>query len=328
MTNTYNKLVHILASVGFVVALFTLLEATVQADTTESTPEEHLSVGKAELLQQQHWTTKAESLKSLVAQGDDSISETPWSNSIDQKEAQEVLFELQQLQRRNFAPDRGAPSFTIANPYGFGTDRGKTYIGIGFTPNTRFGDDDADGVIGFGVGLGNAQKAVGLELNYSLASLGFNRDFGTGGFSAKMHRVLVSSWGIAAGWNGFLNTGDNNDFEDSVYLTTTKIFATREKLNSAFSRMAITVGVGNGQFRTERAIETNDESFNFFGSLAFRVARPVSGIIEWTGQDLALGASVSPFKRIPVTFNLAVRDIVGAGDGARFVMGFGTGLGF
>ena len=125
---------------------------------------------------------------------------------------------------------------------------------------------------------------------------------------------------------GFLNTGDANDFEDSVYLATTKIFSTREKLNSAFSRVALTIGAGNGEFRTEDAIEDDEEGFNVFGSVALRIARPISGVIEWTGQDLAVGTSISPFRRIPVTFNLGVRDIVGAGDGARFVFGVGAGF--
>ena len=58
----------------------------------------------------------------------------------------------------------------------------------------------------------------------------------------------------------------------------------------------------------------------------FVVARPVSFVTEWTGQDLGMGLSVSPFRTIPMTLNLGVRDIAGAGDGARFVFGVGTGI--
>lgn len=280
---------------------------------------------------EQNWKTEA---SSLLAQAEETASETPeiangsWSNT--EEEPTEVLFQLQQIGQRDFSPYRGAPGFTMANPYGFGADGGNTYVGVGFTPNSRngadFDQDDADGVIGFGVGVGNARKTVGLELNYTIAGFGENRDFGTGGFSAKLHRTIGTGWGVALGWNGFLNLGDENDFQDSLYLSTTKIFSTRQNLNSTFSRIAVTAGVGNGQFRTEDAIRDDEETFNAFGSLAVRVARPVSGIIEWTGQDLAVGASVSPFKNAPVTFNLGLRDIVGAGDGARFVFGVGAGF--
>ena len=282
---------------------------------------------------EQNWRTEA---SSLLVRAEEDVSETPdiadgsWSNTETEEAPTEVLFQLQQIGQRDFSPYRGAPGFTMANPYGFGADGGNAYVGVGFTPNSRngadFDEDDADGVLGFGVGVGNARKTVGLELNYTIAGFGENRDFGTGGFSAKLHRTIATGWGVALGWNGFLNLGDGNDFQDSVYLSTTKIFSTRENLNSTFSRVAITVGVGNGQFRTEDAIEDDEETFNPFGSLAFRIARPVSGIIEWTGQDLAVGASVSPFKNAPVTFNLGLRDIVGAGDGARFVFGVGAGF--
>ena len=53
---------------------------------------------------------------------------------------------------------------------------------------------------------------------------------------------------------------------------------------------------------------------------------PVSFITEWTGQDLALGLSIAPFKNIPLTITPALRDVAGAGDGARFVVG--TGMAF
>ena len=324
---------RILKLICFGIVLLPLSELTAEARTIKTTAK---NVTKDRHLVstdfvEQNWRTEA---SSLLAQAEESASKTPniadgsWSNT--KEEPTEVLSELQQIGQRDFSPYRGAPGFTMANPYGFGADGGNAYVGVGFTPNSRngadFDEDDADGVIGFGVGVGNARKTVGLELNYTIAGFGENRDFGTGGFSAKLHRTIGTGWGVALGWNGFLNLGDENDFQDSIYLSTTKIFSTRENLNSTFSRVALTVGVGNGQFRTEDAIEDDEETFNPFGSLAFRIARPISGIVEWTGQDLAVGASVSPFKNAPVTFNLGLRDIVGAGDGARFVFGVGAGF--
>ena len=320
--------------------LLIVSELAAEASTVKTTidrleNQDHL-VRKVDFIGQNQWETKAGFLLSQAENNSPNnskeIANGSWSNldPEEEEEPAEVLFQLQQISERDFAPNRGAPGFTMANPYGFGADKGNAYIGIGFTPTSRLsrvaGDDDGDAVMGVGIGLGDARDAVALELNYTLASFGFNRDFGTGAFNAKLHRTIATGWGVAAGYNGFLNTGDANDFEDSAYLATTKIFSTREKLNSAFSRMALTVGVGNGQFRTEDAIEDDEEGFNVFGSLAFRVARPVSGIVEWTGQDLAVGASVSPFRTLPVTFNLGLRDIAGAGDGARFVFGAGAGF--
>ncbi len=255
-------------------------------------------------------------------------ADNTWSDS-NRSEVEDVKFQLQNISQRNFTPSRGVPSLTIANPYGFGADRG-FYSGLSYQVDTRGGldeENDGDATWGFGLGLGNAQKSVGAELSYTLASFGQNgRDFGSGGFNLKLHRKIADGWGVSAGWNSFLSIGDDNDLDDSLYFATTKIFKTRENINSAFSRVAGTIGVGNGQFRTEDDIANDNDNFNVFGSLAFRVARPVSFITEWTGQDLAMGLSVSPFRTIPMTINLGARDIAGAGDGARFVFGVGTGF--
>ncbi|MEO1669835.1 MAG: hypothetical protein AAFR77_03465 [Cyanobacteria bacterium J06631_2] len=251
-----------------------------------------------------------------------------WNGSGD-KNLEEVKFQLQNIGDRNFTPSRGVPSLTISNPFGFGADRG-FYSGLSYQVDTRGGLDDVndgDATWGFGVGLGNAQKYVGAELSYSLASFGQNgRDFGSGGFNLKLHRKIADGWGVAAGWNSFLSIGDDNDLDDSLYLATTKIFRTRENVNSAFSRVGATIGVGNGQFRTESDINNDNESVNVFGSLALRVVRPVSFVTEWSGQDLGMGVSVSPFRTVPLTVNLSARDIVGAGDGTRFVVGVGSSL--
>ena len=131
--------------------------------------------------------------------------------------------------------------------------------------------------------------------------------------------------GAAVGWNGFLNVG-RNDFEHSLYGAVTKVFRTQESLSDPFSRVAVTVGVGSNQFRSNGAVEAGDNNINVFGNLAVRVVRPVSFITEWTGQDLALGLSIAPFKNIPLTITPALRDVAGAGDGARFVVG--TGMAF
>ena len=256
-------------------------------------------------------------------------ADNPWNSNSQEDEVKDVKFKLQNISQRNFTPSRGVPSLTLANPYGFGADSG-FYSGLSYQTDTRGGLDsesDGDATWGFGLGFGNARKSVGAELSYNIASFGQNgRDFGSGGFNLKLHRQLADGWGVAAGWNSFLSIGDDNDLNDSLYLSTTKIFRTREDINSAFSRIGATVGVGNGQFRTEDDIFDDNDSFNVFGSLAFRVARPVSLITEWTGQDLAMGLSVSPFRTVPVTINLSARDIAGAGDGARFVFGIGSGL--
>lgn len=216
-----------------------------------------------------------------------------------------------------------SPALSIYIPVGYGADRNTAFISGTYQPTVRE-DSGSVGAAGIGIGLGNADKAVGVELSYALAT---NDSFGEGGFNGKLHRRFGGDVSAALGWNGFLNIG-RNDFEQSKYGVVTKVFRTRESLNDAFSRVAFTVGVGDGQFRSDGAVDAGENNINVFGNLAVRVVRPVSLIAEWTGQDLALGLSIAPFKNFPFVITPALRDVAGAGDGSRFVLGVGTALKF
>lgn len=217
-----------------------------------------------------------------------------------------------------------SPALSIYIPVGYGADRNTVFLSGGYQASVRK-DKGSVGAAGVGIGLGDARKAVGVELSYALETT--DNSFGEGGFNAKVHRQLGQDLAGAVGWNGFLNIG-RNDFEQSKYGVITKVFRTQESLNSPFSRVAFTAGVGDGQFRSNGAVKAGDNNINAFGNVAVRVVRPVSFIAEWTGQDLALGLSIAPFKNFPFVITPAVRDLAGGGDGARFVLGAGTAFRF
>ncbi len=217
-----------------------------------------------------------------------------------------------------------SPALSIYIPVGYGADNNTVFLTGSYQASVRR-DEGSVGAGGIGIGLGDAQKAVGLELSYAFETT--DDPFGQGGFNAKLHRRLGQDLSAAVGWNGFLNIG-RNDFEQSKYGVITKVFRTQESLNSPFSRVALTVGVGDGQFRSNGAVDAGDNNVNVFGNVAIRVARPVSFIAEWTGQDLGLGLSIAPFRNFPLVITPAVRDIVGGGDEPRFVIGAGTAIRF
>jgi hypothetical protein len=216
-----------------------------------------------------------------------------------------------------------SPALSIYIPVGYGADRNTVFLSGSYQSSVRKDKGDV-GAAGIGIGLGNAAKTVGVELSYALET---SENFGEGGFNAKIHRQLGQDLAGAVGWNGFLNFG-RNDFEQSKYGVITKVFRTQQSLNSPFSRVSVTAGVGDGQFRSNGAVKAGDNNVNVFGNVAVRVIRPVSLIAEWTGQDLALGLSIAPFKKFPFVITPAVRDLAGAGDGARFVLGAGTAFRF
>lgn len=257
-----------------------------------------------------------------------SVPPTPTVTPPSAQEVQKLQSQLSALERTSDFGNifQGSPGITIAVPSGFGADQNTVFVGATYQSSTRQGDAD-DAALGFGIGVGNSRKSVGVELSYTLASLTAEYDdFGDGGFNIKIHRQLPGDFAVAVGYNGFLKIGSDNAVDDSLYGVVTKVFRTRENVNLPLSRLAVTVGVGNGQFRTGGDIEDDEDSANVFGSAVVRLAQPVSLIAEWTGQDLAFGLSIVPLKKSNWVITPAFRDVAGEGDKARFVLG--TGISF
>jgi hypothetical protein len=231
-----------------------------------------------------------------------------------------------------------SPSFSIINPVGFGADNNLFFFGLSYQNRTRY-SQNTDGQAGIGIGLGDAVNSIGAELSYTINSFGSSSSFGSGAFNAKLHKRLGDDSAVAIGWNQFANiyfgSGRQGNFltdypKNSYYAVGTKIFRTREDINEPFSRVAVTGGVGSGVFLPEdRTIAGLDRTgLNGFGSIGVRIARPVSAVVEWTGQDLAAGVSIAPFDNFPLVISPSVRDITGAGDGARFIVSAGVAFNF
>jgi hypothetical protein len=235
-----------------------------------------------------------------------------------------------------FQPET-SPGFSIFNPVGFGADNNLLFLSLSYQNRTRF-TRTADGEAGIGVGLGDGAKAIGAEISYGIDSFGSSAGFGSGAFSIKLHRRLNDDASVAVGWNQFariqLAGGANvpSDYpRNSYFVVGTNIFRTNEDINAPFSRIALTGGIGSGVFlRFDPTLSpgASNRGLNVFGSVGVRIARPISAIVEWTGQDLGVGLSIAPFKDIPIVITPAIRDLAGAGDGARFVLGTSIAINF
>jgi hypothetical protein len=230
-----------------------------------------------------------------------------------------------------------SPAMSISNPVGFGADGGVAFLSGDYQSRTRLnGRSDAE--LGIGLGLFDATDAVGLELSYTINSFGNSQGFGSGGFNAKLHKRFGDA-AIAIGYNRFANitVGSSplarTDYPDnSYYAVATQVIRTTEEVDSFLSRIALSAGVGGGQFLPSTTTSTNLQAggVNVFGSAAFRLAKPISAVVEWTGQDLAAGLSITPFgEGFPLVITPAFRDISGiSGESARFVVGVGTAFKF
>jgi hypothetical protein len=286
-----------------------------------------------------------ESIPSPIPSG---LSNTPPSTggTGNAADAQKLRQQLDSITRKEFdikCPCFGSlsPGLTIFNPSAFGADNNTIFLSGSYQSRTRF-TNSSDGELGIGIGLGDATNALGVELSYTINSFGRSQGFGSGGFNAKVHKKLSDDFSLALGWNQFAQVnlgsgaaGANIPFDyprNSYYAAATKVFATTDNIDSFLSRIALTAGIGGGQFLSESTLQqaiisgANPTGLGVFGSAGFRIAKPLSAVVEWTGQDLAAGISFVPFEGFPLVISPSFRDITGAGNGSRFVLG--TGLAY
>ncbi len=260
-------------------------------------------------------------------------------------DAQKLRQQLDGITRKEFdikCPCFGSlsPGMTIFNPSAFGADNNTIFVSGSYQSRTRR-SNSSDGELGIGIGLGDASSFLGAEISYTINSFGRSQGFGSGSFNAKVHRRLSDDFSLALGWNQFADVRFGNGIsgvpqpfdypKNSYYAAATKVFATTDNIDSFLSRIALTAGVGGGQFLSEDTllrtpIGTNPSGLGVFGSAGFRIAKPLSAVIEWTGQDLAAGLSYVPFEGFPLVISPSFRDLTGAGNGSRFVLG--TGLAY
>jgi hypothetical protein len=180
-----------------------------------------------------------------------------------------------------------------------------------------------------GFGLGDAQKSVGLDIGLTLVDLEpIENIIQSGTVSLKLHRRLPDDFAVAFGVKNLIRFG-GTDSGTGYYGVLTKRFQLQEDVKKPLSQLFVSAGVGSGQFRSELDINNDNDSVGIFGSVAVRIAEPVSAITEWSGQDLTLGLSIVPLRDIPLVITPAVTDITGnAGDGSRFILGIGYAISF
>ena len=207
----------------------------------------------------------------------------------------------------------------MLTPSAYGKSWGRASVGLGLQSRARY-TNKADGVTGFGFGLGNAKESVGLDVSIGVVDLS---NFQDGSISLKLHTQLKNDIAVSVGVKNLVTFG-STDGGTSAYGVITKMFRLQDSENKPFSRLYLSTGIGNGQFRSESDIKNKIDSIGIFGSVAVKVVQPVNAIIEWSGQDLGLGLSIAPFKKIPLVITPGITDITGkAGDGSRFVLGVG-----
>lgn len=218
------------------------------------------------------------------------------------------------------------PGVSVSSPTAFALHRGEAFVGGAYQARTRY-TDLQDGALAVGAGFGDRDRLVGLEVvATSYATVNDGGPFADGSLSAKVHRAIGPRVGVAVGVENGVHWGEI-DAGTSVYGSATGLVRLRDRESAPFSSAALTVGVGNGRFRSEDDVLAGRETVNFFGAVALRVADPVVLIADWTGQDLYAAVSLRPLRRLPLVATIGAADVTGsAGDGARLIASVGYGF--
>ncbi len=234
------------------------------------------------------------------------------------------------------AKSTGSPSISLTVPTGFGASAGNAFVGLGYQSSTRV-NDGQDAGISLGIGFGDPKDLVGLEVAFINYSTGLRSSFlRNGGFSFKLHRLVNETTSVAFGIENFATYGAS-DATSSVYGAISTILQLEESAEKPFSSISFTLGVGGGRFRSISDINTLQGTVNVFGSVAVRAAEPISLIADWNGQTLSVGASIKPFRDLPLVITPGITDIAGNNtngtringlNGLRFTLGVGYGINF
>jgi hypothetical protein len=221
---------------------------------------------------------------------------------------------------------RGQPASTINTPTAYGQRWGDLFAGVGYQDRIRY-DDWSDGVASLGFGLGNPTRYVGLDVAFNILDT-YTEFAEDRSLSLKLHRRLPFRTALAVGHENLWHT-DGTDGGSSRYVVVSKLMLFRDRPTTALGSMVVNVGLGNDRFLSEEAFARGEDGVNVFGSVGVRLLRPVNAIANWTGQDLALGASVAPVRTWPLVITPAVVDVTGrAGDGPRFAVSAGLNYNF
>ncbi len=209
------------------------------------------------------------------------------------------------------------PASTAGTPSGYGASQGQAYFGVGLVlPLDEDSEGFRDGSYSTGFGLGNPRKSVGLEVNVNIASSGGTylqggrfdvADSGYLGF--KLHRYFPDGTAVAVGWTNPVKWGESSENKNTLYGVVTRAFALQPNNPNHRLPLTISLGYGNGGFRTVGTRETDENNANIFGSLALRVIPQASLISSWTGNSLNIGSSIAPFKNTPIVVNAIFTDL-------------------
>ena len=153
---------------------------------------------------------------------------------------------------------KAAPGIGIGVPTGFGAQGGQIFASIGgtTTEKTATQKDGLDGAATVGMGFGDSNEFVALEVQANIISLTNNApdsDFGEeGSVTVKLSRNIGRTSAISVGAEDIAHWGDSSDgTKASGYVAFTTFKALSDNLQNPLT-FSFTIGAGTQRFHTNQ----------------------------------------------------------------------------
>lgn len=219
-----------------------------------------------------------------------------------------------------------SPSLNPGVPSAFVANWGDVFVaGSAATQGNERPDADGSWVAGFG--LGDASRAIALELSGGCGSV---KNFcSNGSFGARVSRLLINQprarLALAGGWQNGVQWG-NEGRQDNVY-SATLTYAIPLRPGTSFPQtFQINAGVGNSSFAPY--VDTGSESqVGGFGSVGVELTPALGVSAGWSGRGVNAQLSYSPLRDVPISLNLLGADLLNqtpAGTVGVLTIGWGT----
>ncbi|MFC1574910.1 hypothetical protein ACFL3Z_02400 [Gemmatimonadota bacterium] len=223
----------------------------------------------------------------------------------------------------------------MLSPTGWGAAYQTVFAGFGIQNPTPFADE-ADGGIGFGIGLWDPVLFVGIQVVGSMVDVSEMGEFTVG---VKVHRYLGYGTSIAVGAETIYETlegegpaGYGGDPDPSFYGVISHTLQNVDGATPGSGRVHFSIGIGDGRFadmplRTVEVLGKEDATW-VFGNVAVELVKNLNVIGEWDGTGLNGGVAYTmPIGPAVGAVTLGVADILEySTDQPRLI--FGGGLAF
>lgn len=178
------------------------------------------------------------------------------------------------------------------------------------------GASTADGNLIIGIGFGNGERIVGVNIYALIDSVGVRESFGkNSNVGVSLFRWFTPSTAIAIGSANLGGIGVFSRYSRSYYISGTQLFPLIISDNYLVP-LAITVGAGSGAFVSATQFQSNrDNGITPFASVAFGVLPRANLILDYTTQIFSVGISYMPIRTVPIIITTYASNIGGKGWG-------------